>query len=196
MVTLDELEAFDLQTWLSDPELAAACMHCHPSTISRRSATVVDTFQLIKDCRRGYTARHHDWELLLKQQRQVHQHYRMMCRIRLRLHWQGGMLQHTAPPRGWWDPSREAEGHASQLNPTAVKQLINHRVLDAALVDGHLLVLPDLSSWTAVVELRQWLKLNQEASVETGRNQLQRHAVGGRLQSATPRHDHLPLPGA
>lgn len=184
MVTLDELEAFDLQTWLCDPELAAACMHCHPSTISRRSATVVDTFQLIKDGQRGYVARHHDWQLILQQQRQVHQHYRMMCRMRLRLHLHGAMDAATDAPRGWLAPAPYNRGRMRQLNSPAIRQLISQRVVDAAWVDGHLVVLPDLSDWSAVVELRQWLNQSQSIRARTSRGPQHRQSSGPRMQAA------------
>jgi hypothetical protein len=44
VVSLDELEAFDLMGWLANGDEAASLIYCNQSTISRRCQQVVKLF--------------------------------------------------------------------------------------------------------------------------------------------------------
>ena len=125
MISLQELESFDLLQWLGAGELAASQLCCNQATVSRQAHHVQETFGIgLKRLPGGaYAIIGND--RLLRLQRQVHQVARVLGRRPMRLHLITGKghLANGLPP-GWCcnPPSR--------LEP---------RVDGAALLDSYVL---------------------------------------------------------
>ena len=125
MISLQELESFDLLQWLGTGELAASQLCCNQATVSRQAHHVQETFGISLKRLPGGTYGIAGSDRLLRLQRQVHQVARFLGLRQLRLHLITGK-GHLAKglPHGWCcnPPSR--------LEP---------RVDGAALLDSYVL---------------------------------------------------------
>lgn len=153
MVTLDELEAFDLTTWFGSRQLAAEVKHCHPSGIGRRCQVVVERFDLALLGRSRYCSMSVEGHELLQLQRRVHQDFRFHFRSGLRL--EAAPDVSSALPPGWWMPVvRQGK---KPLSRKKICELVHDSIVDAALCAGELIVLPAKADHEAVQMLRQRL---------------------------------------
>ena len=130
MVNLDSLAALDLVLWLGTTERAAALAHSNQSTVSRRSRTVLQTFQLrLARSRDGWMPRGNS--SLLALERRVHQRARFLGKQPLRLQvpcWSHPRaLRHL--PEGWCANPQQS-GWVCE-NPVG---LLRDRVIDACLI--------------------------------------------------------------
>ena len=125
MISLQELECFDLLQWLGTGELAASQLCCNQATVSRQAHHVQATFGISLKRLPGGAYGITGNDRLLRLERQVHQVARVLGRRPMRLHLITGK-GHLAkrPPHGWCcnPPSR--------LEP---------RVDGAALLDSYVL---------------------------------------------------------
>ena len=102
MISLQELECFDLLQWLGTGELAASQLCCNQATVSRQAHHVQATFGIslkrLPGCAYGITGN----DRLLRLERQVHQVARVLGRRPMRLHLITGK-GHLAKglPHGW-----------------------------------------------------------------------------------------------
>lgn len=163
MVTLEDLEAFDLQVWLGSCTLAAKALHCHPSSISRRCRTVTETFQLLTLKRSQYEGRNHEWHNLLLMQRRLHQHHRFLCRQKLRLEASPNTIESLAP--GWWTPGPRQQ-KCRPYHQEEIKRLISESVIDAAIMNGRLIAREELSRYGAIQELKAELNKQRAKALE------------------------------
>ena len=130
MVNLDSLAALDLVLWLGTTERAAALAHSNQSTVSRRSRTALQTFQLrLTRARDGWMPCGNT--SLLALERRVHQGARFLGQQPLRLQvpcWsRPRALRHL--PEGWCANPRQS-GWVCE-NPVG---LLRDRVIDACLL--------------------------------------------------------------
>ena len=125
MISLQELECFDLLQWLGTGELAASQLCCNQATVSRQAHHVQATFGISLKRLPGGSYGITGNDRLLRLERQVHQVARVLGRRPMRLHLITGK-GHLAKrlPHGWCcnPPSR--------LEP---------RVDGAALLDSYVL---------------------------------------------------------
>lgn len=137
MVSLDELEAFDLMGWLANGDEAARLSYCNQSTISRRCQQVIRMFDLPSKPRQGF--RNLGMGRMLQLERHVHQVYRFQSndRGRLRLHapywtsrWLAARLPDPPAPAWMVNPPRDSEAIDDPL------RLLDRRVLDAVITEG------------------------------------------------------------
>lgn len=149
MVTIEDLEAFDLQVWLGSSTLAAKALHCHPSSISRRCRTVTETFQLLTLKRNQYESKNLEWRDLLVMQRRMHQQHRLLSRRKLRLEAAAQTLDRLPP--GWWIPDGRQRCKAYLKVEQA--SLISGSVVDAIINGDHLLVREGMDRWAPVQDL-------------------------------------------
>jgi DNA-binding transcriptional LysR family regulator len=131
MVSLEELNALDLQIWLRTGLQAAQASGCNQSTISRRVERALRVFQLQIRRRGG------EWQLrgdpqLLRLEREVHQLSRFLGQQPLRFEITPLMVPLFAKPtpRGWH------LGRGDILGLLRPLELLRERILDAWLIDN------------------------------------------------------------
>ncbi len=131
MISVDELEAFDVYRWLRNGSQVGSILHYNQSTISRYCGRVTEILGL-------RSGRHCEVsgigsDILLLMQREVHQQHRFAAYVRLRLqstHWTNLLIKNDLPS-GWisnpvkcTEPCRDAF------------QLLDNRVIDALITEG------------------------------------------------------------
>lgn len=85
MLSVDELELYDLYQWLGNGHLVAGLGHCNQSTVSRTIKRVRGCL-LGMDCHDSPESMPAGTSKLLTMERHVHQLYRFIKPARLRLH--------------------------------------------------------------------------------------------------------------
>ena len=137
MISLQELEAFDLLQWLGTGELAAGQLCCNQATVSRQASHVQETFGIRLQRLAGGTYGIGGNDRLLRLERQVHQVARFLGLRPLRLHLITGK-GHLAQglPQGWCcnPPSR--------LEP----QVDGAALLDSYVLDACIMQRPQVAS--------------------------------------------------
>lgn len=137
MVSLDELEAFDLMCWITNGDEAARLSYCNQSTISRRCQQVIRMFDLPSKPHQGFS--NLGMGRMLQLERHVHQVYRFQSndRGRLRLHapywtsrWLAARLPDPLAPAWMANPPRDSEAIDDPL------RLLDRRILDAVITEG------------------------------------------------------------
>lgn len=129
MVSVEELQAFDLLIWLASGQQAAARLDCNQSTIARRVQHCRQTFGLGMRRYRGEWMLQGGEGLLLELEREVHQWHRLMRGQGLRLEgstFLGELLAAPAPP-GW------IPGRFDHLGLAVPLRLLQQRIVDAWL---------------------------------------------------------------
>lgn len=148
MITLEQLEALDLLLWSRSGEEAAALAFCNQSSVSRRVASVLNTFGL--KLKRGHELRLQGDLRLLRLQRLVHQQARFFGHRPLRLeatHYVRQQLE-TPPIDGWVLGPCHHRGYGTLLS------LLQERIVDA-WISSDLQDLPDSPEFT-VIPLWEW----------------------------------------
>jgi hypothetical protein len=148
MISLQELESFDLLQWLGTGELAASQLCCNQATVSRQAHHVQETFGISLKRLPGGTYGIAGSDRLLRLQRQVHQVARFLGLRPLRLHLITGK-GHLAKglPHGWCcNPPSRLE---PQVDGAA---LLDSYVLDACIMQRPQVALLDPQCF-CVIEL-------------------------------------------
>mgnify|MGYP006288048221 CR=1 FL=1 len=135
MLSLEQLSALDLQAWLGSQKEAASVLGCSQSQISRKGKQGLHLLEeLGLNLSRPAAELHDDSEGLLHKLRQVHQWMRFRDRSELRLQ-SSCWLRHLVLqplPEGWIANRSELD----RFNDRDSLALLQHRVIDAALVTG------------------------------------------------------------
>jgi hypothetical protein len=132
MVSVEDLELFDLLQWLGKGRLVAELGHCNQSTVSRRSLQVQF---LLGEIRSGDSKLGHSVSQgkLLTMERRIHQLYRLIKQSRLRLHathWTNQLI-HRQMPEAWIiNPLETIEPDINAL------ELLDCHVIDALITEG------------------------------------------------------------
>ncbi len=132
MLSVDELELFDLYQWLGNGHLAAGLGHYNQSTVSR-------TIKQVRGCLLGLEG--HDspesmpagTSKLLTMERHVHQLYRFIKQARLRLHtthWTNRIIRATSPGPWIVNPLQRIESSFNSLD------LLDSHLIDAFIAEG------------------------------------------------------------
>ena len=126
VVSLIELACLDAQVWLGTGEKAASRMRLVQSTISRNVRKVIKEF-LLGSCRHSGRLWIQGDQTLLNQQRELHQRYRWLHELPLRLdaqYYSGPLLCNPAPA-GW------LLGEFDFMDVATPLQLLRDGILDA-----------------------------------------------------------------
>ena len=132
MVSVEDLELFDLLHWLGKGRLVAELGHCNQSTVSRRSLQVQILLGEIRpgDSKLGHSA---SQGKLLTMERRIHQLYRLIKQSRLRLHathWTNQLI-HRQMPEAWIINSLQT------IEPDIdAFELLDCHVIDALITEG------------------------------------------------------------
>ena len=135
LLTLEHLSALDLQAWLGSQREASLHLGYSQSQISRKSQQGLRLLmELGVKLNQPAPDLHHDCQGLLNKLRGVHQWMRFRDRRDLRLQ-SSCWMRHLAlepMPEGWIANS----GDLTRFNDCDVLSLLEHRLIDAALVTG------------------------------------------------------------
>ena len=137
MISLQELESFDLLQWLGTGELAACQLCCNQATVSRQAHHVQETFGIRLKRQPGGTYGISGSDRLLRLERQVHQVARFLGLRPLRLHLitgKGHLAKGLPPGWGCNPPSR--------LEP----QVDGAALLDSYVLDACIMQRPQVAS--------------------------------------------------
>ena len=132
MLSVDELELYDLYQWLGNGHLVAGLGHCNQSTVSRTIKRVRGCL-LGMDCHDSPESMPAGTSKLLTMERHVHQLYRFIKPARLRLHsthWTNRSIRAKLPEPWIVNPLQCIESSFDSLD------LLDSHLIDALITEG------------------------------------------------------------
>ena len=132
MVSVEDLELFDLFQWLGKGRLAASLANCNQSTVSRGTMRVHDCFRGGLGPA-GRAAPGQVSDQLLAMERKIHQLHHLIRQSRLRLHsthWTNQILQSRLPEAWIVNPLQCVEPCVDAI------ELLDCHVIDALITEG------------------------------------------------------------